>query len=299
MRSLIPALVLMLAPASLALAQSPDPSPVIAAERAFAADYPALGMGASFRKWAEPGAVMIVGGRAQTVEAVFPPDAPRDRHEPRLEWWPNFAGISRSGDLAFTTGGVAVNGERAGHFFTIWRKQADGSWRWVYDGGPPSPAADVAGPETEPAVLAPGPELLLVQRAGEPAVEPPPDWALTRVKADEARLAQAAAVDQKAAHLALLGDEGRLYVAGLAPATNPSEFEAALSAWPAAFRFGPTEGGGQSDYGDLVWTYGPAAWTTDGEELTGHYVRLWQRQEVGFRIVVAYLLPAPPPPDED
>lgn len=299
MRALIPALALLLAPASLAVAQAPDATPVIAAERAFAADYPGLGMGASFRKWAEPGAVMIVGGRAQPIEAVFPPDAPRSPNEPLLEWWPNFAGIARSGDLGFTTGGVAVNGQRAGHYFTIWRRQPDGSWRWVYDGGPASPATDVPGPETEPDVLAPGPELLLVRRDGEPPVEPAPDWAFAQVKREELRLAEAAAVDQKAAHLAVLGDEGRLYVADRPPATDRSEFEAALSAWPAAFRFGPTEGGGQSAYGDLVWTYGPAAWSVDGGERTGHYVRLWQRQEEGFRIVVAYLLTAPPPPAAD
>ncbi|HWW11261.1 MAG TPA: hypothetical protein VN018_02010, partial [Brevundimonas sp.] len=69
--------------------------------------------------------------------------------------------------------------------------------------------------------------------------------------------------------------------------------------WPATFRFGPTMGGGQSRYGDLVWTYGTADWTRDGQARTGHYVRLWQRQEGGFRIVLAQLIPAPiaaPPP---
>ena len=37
------------------------------------------------------------------------------------------------------------------------------------------------------------------------------------------------------------------------PAIGRDAFADALDAWPATFRFGPTEGGGQSRYGDLVW----------------------------------------------
>lgn len=279
-----------------AQAEEPSAAPVVEAERAFARDGLALGITASFNRWAVPEAVMIAGGRAQTVRQVYPPDVPRPADEPRLEWWPNFAGIARSGELGFTTGGVAVNGQRTGHYFTIWKKQPDGNWRWVYDGGSGASARDVPGPDSEPVVLPPGPELLQVRSAGRPAPPAPPaDWALTEVKAEEAALAREAVVDQKAAHLARMADNGRLYVAPRPPAIGRAAFEEALAAWPAAFRFGPTEGGGQSRYGDLVWTYGPAVWTRDGTERRGHYVRLWQRQEGGFRIVLAQLIPAPPP----
>lgn len=298
MRTLVMALAVSLP--SAVLAQSvpapPDASPVIAAERAFAADYPGMGMGGSFRLWAEPGAIMIVGGRARPVEEVFPVGAPRDPQEPSLEWWPNFAGISRSGDLGFTTGGVAVNGNRAGHYFTVWRRQPDGSWRWVYDGGPTASAADVPGPNSEPVVLTPGPELLLVANADGSIPNVPADWAFARVKRLEAELAREAAVAQKAAHLAVLADEARLYVGQRPPAIGNAAHVEALDDWPETFRFGATEGGGQSKYGDLVWTYGPASWTQDGRDGSGMYVRLWQRQEGGFRIVVAYLISDPPPP---
>lgn len=284
-----------LAAASPVLAQEPDAAPVVAAERAFAADAPSMGIAGSFNKWSVPDAVLIAGGRVQRIGEVYP-DGPRPADEPLLEWWPNFAGISRSGDLGFTTGGVAVGGRRTGHYFTIWKKQPDGSWKWVYDGGSGASAADVPGPETEPEILPPGPELLIVANPDGSIPAVAADWALNRVRALEADLALAAATDQKAAHLAAMADNGRLYVAPLAPAIGRDAFAEALDGWPATFRFGPTEGGGQSRYGDLVWTYGPAAWTRDGQERTGHYVRLWQRQEGGFRIVLAQLIPAPPPP---
>ena len=298
MRAIAFAAAVLLA-ADPALAQSADAAPIVAAERAFAADAPVLGLTASFNKWAVPDAVMIGGGQVQTVWDVFPPDVPRPADEALLEWWPNFAGISRSGDLGFTTGGVAINGQRTGHYFTIWKKQPDGSWRWVYDGGSGASAADVPGPDSEPVILPVGPQLLqVVTSLDRPPPPMAPDWAMTRVREQEAALARAAVTDQKAAHLAALADNGRLYVAPRPPAIGRDAFAEALDAWPATFRFGPTEGGGQSQYGDLVWTYGPAAWSRDGQERTGHYVRLWQRQEEGFRIVLAQLIPAPivPPP---
>jgi hypothetical protein len=275
------------------VAQTPDAAPVVAAERAFAADAPSMGIAGSFNKWSTPDAILIAGGRAQRIGEAYP-DGPRPADEPLLEWWPNFAGIARSGDLGFTTGGVQVGGRRTGHYFTIWMKQPDGSWKWVYDGGSGASAADVPGPETEPDILPFGPELLIVANPDGSIPHSAPDWALTRVKALEVDLARGAAINQKTAHLAAMADNGRLYVAPLPPAIGRAAVAQALDGWPSTFRFGPTEGGGQSRYGDLVWTYGPASWTRDGQERTGHYVRLWQRQEGGFRIVLAQLIPAPP-----
>ena len=45
-----------------ALAQEPDAEPVVAAERAFAADAPSLGIAGSFNKWSTPDAIVIGGG---------------------------------------------------------------------------------------------------------------------------------------------------------------------------------------------------------------------------------------------
>ncbi|WP_291839715.1 nuclear transport factor 2 family protein [Brevundimonas sp.] len=285
--------------ASPVMAQTPDAAPVVAAERAFAADAPSMGVAGSFNKWSTPDAIVIGGGQVQRVRDAYP-DGPRPADEPLLEWWPNFAGVSRSGDMGFTTGGVQVGGRRTGHYFTIWQRQPDGSWKWVYDGGSGASAADVPGPETEPAILEPGPQLVLaVGPNGERPAGVPSEWAMRDVTAREVQLARAAATDQRTAHLAAMADNGRLYVAPRPPAIGRAAFAEALSAWPATFRFGPTEGGGASRYGDLVWTYGTAAWERDGQARTGHYVRLWQRQEGGWKIVLAQLIAAPiaaPPP---
>lgn len=282
--------------ASPAVSQSPDAAAVVAAERAFAADAPSMGVAGSFNKWSTPDAILIGGGQVLRVGEAYP-DGPRPADEPLLEWWPNFAGVSRSGDMGFTTGGVQVGGRRTGHYFTVWKHQADGSWKWVYDGGSGASAADVPGPETEPVILPVGPELLEVAYAdGSTDPRPRSERAMNAVREQEAALAAVAAMDQKAAHLGVMADNGRLYVAPRPPAIGRAAFEEALSGWPATFQFGPTEGGGASAYGDLAWTYGPAAWTRDGQARTGHYVRMWQRQEGGWKIVLAQLIPAPLPP---
>jgi ketosteroid isomerase-like protein len=271
--------------AAAALAQTPDAAPVVAAERAFAADARALGITASFTRWSRDDAVVIGGGRVQSVRTAYPPSVPRPADEPVLAWWPNWAGMALSGDLGFTTGAVEVGGRRGGHYFTIWARQADGGWRWVYDGGTGASSADAPGPGTEPALLA-------TATAGSAS----PAAAMDTVRQAEAALAAAAARDSRAAHLAVLADDGRLYVAPLPPATGRAALASALEAWPATFDLAPPMGGGASGAGDLVWTYGAAQWRADAGVGRGHYVQLWQTRPDGWRLVFAQLIPAPPTP---
>ena len=269
--------------ASPALAQAPDAAPVVAAERAFAADFPAMGLAGSFQKWGRPDAILINGGQAQQIAAVFE-GAPLTRQpgEPLIEWWPTFAGVAKSGEMGFTTGPAARDQEGYGHYFTIWKRQDDGTWRWVYDGGSNASPAGQPGPDSQPRIL----PVATVDAGSAEA-------AMTEVRAVEAALATAAAVDQKAAHLSVLAADGRLYVAPLPPAEGAEAYATALDGWPARFEFGPAEGGGASDAGDMAWTYGPAAWSRDGVARRGHYMRLWQKRPKGWRLVMAQLIPAP------
>jgi len=267
-----------------AFAQTQTPAPVVAAERSFAADRPALGITGSFTKWSTSDAIVIGGGAVRPVREAYPPETPRPADEPALDWWPSFAGIARSGDLGFTTGPMALAGRRTGHYFTIWQRQADGGWKWIYDGGSPASAAEAPGPESEPTLLG-------VSSAGSPS----PEAAMAELAAVEAELARGAAVEQRAAHLSVMADDGRLYVAQRAPAIGRDAFGEALAAWPETFQFGPSGGGTVSDAGDMAWTYGEAAWSRNGQPRTGHYVRLWQKRAEGWRLVLAQLITAPPP----
>lgn len=284
MRRLLLAVSLTLA-ASPVLAQTPDAAPVVAAERAFAADAPGMGIGGSFTKWSVPDAVVIGGGGVATVREAYPPDAPRPADEPTLEWWPNFAGIARSGDLGFTTGGVAVNGRRAGHYFTVWKKQADGSWKWVYDGGSGASAAGVPGPETEPFILP------VSSKGSESA-----DAAMREVRDLEGRIAMVAAYNLPLVYRDVFAEEGRLYLAGRAPVIGKAAIIEALPFVPRVAVFGSSEGGGASEAGDLVWTYGPMNWPEGQGMRDGYYVRLWQKHPDDWKLVFAQTIPTPPAP---
>jgi ketosteroid isomerase-like protein len=56
----------------------------------------------------------------------------------RLTWQPTMAFASAAGDLGYTLGTwQSTHYNETGKYVTIWRKQADGSWKVVFDGGNP------------------------------------------------------------------------------------------------------------------------------------------------------------------
>lgn len=61
--------------------------------------------------------------------------------EPTLEWTPEFVDVSSSGDLAYTYGpyrfitvdSTGTENVATGIFHTVWKRQSDGSWKYVWD----------------------------------------------------------------------------------------------------------------------------------------------------------------------
>ena len=59
----------------------------------------------------------------------------------KLDWAPSFVDVSSSGDLAYTYGNYSYTridstGEKIesnGIFHTVWKKQTDGTWKFVWD----------------------------------------------------------------------------------------------------------------------------------------------------------------------
>lgn len=249
-----------------------DPAAVVAAERAFAADGLKLGIKASFLKHSAPDAVIF---RPQPVNAHAYYEAQEsDAGGPPLVWWPLLAGISRAGDFGYTTGPFTYDGKPGGSYFTVWKKQADGGWKWVYDGGPPADMSAAAPQGATPVYL----PVSTVKRKY-------PEAAFGGVKAAEAKLAEAAKRDVKAAYAQALADDARVGGSRAAPLDTPAGHEAELGKRAAQITFTPL-GGEAAKSGDLAWTYGAAAWA-DG---SGHYVRIWQLRKAGWRIVYDALL---------
>lgn len=167
------------------LALADDFDDMVAAERAFAADASARGTRAAFlAALADDGLVFAPGpGSGQrTWEA-------RPDNKNRLEWAPELAEISASGDLGYTSGPWRFTADGAekpsgfGHFFTIWRKGADGKWKVLIDHGI-SHKAEVAFPEK-------------VLRRGGLGLGEPPGWPVGVAELRSADLAPAGALNTR------------------------------------------------------------------------------------------------------
>jgi ketosteroid isomerase-like protein len=255
-----------------------DPAPVVAAERAFAADAAVMGVGPSFLKHSTADAIVIGSGGVERAHEAFAGPPPPGQ-QPLLAWWPLWAGIAQSGDLGFTTGPVERGGVRQGHYFTVWKKQADGGWKWIYDGGTGASSIYEAPQTTQPIYLG-------VSQARPIA----PQKAMQDVDAAEQRFADQARTDQKAAFLAAAAPDGRLYVAPRPPALGVAAFAEALGAYPKVMDFARPSGGEASRAGDLAYVQGPVKWQGG----SGVYVHVWQRRTDGLKLVFAQIVPTRP-----
>ena len=267
---------------ALTLARPPliVPAPVIAAERAFAADGLELGIKGAFLKHMAPEAIIFAPGPVSAREFY---DKRPDRKGPPLVWWPLWAGIARSGDLGFTTGPYTFDGKAAGYYFTVWKRQADGGWKWAYDGGTDSLAVDAPPAGTPPRTLAPA--------SGSGSY---PEAAVAQVRKAEDHLAAAARADIKAAYAAVLAPDARMQGSPARPAAEPAAVKTELATRAPQIVF-KTLGAESSKGGDLAWTYGEAAWTQGGTPGAGHYVRIWRHDRAGWRVVFDQIIPDPPP----
>ena len=258
----------------------PSAEAVIAAERAFAARAGEVGWIPAFREYTAPDGQLV--GQAGLVSAPERMAALADDGERNLYWAPVYAGVARSGDFGFTTGPVSFDAARmpAIQYFTVWRRQPDGSWKWIYDGGP--------GPVAEPgpflAVGAAPQELpVAVRGAGSAAA------AVAQVGEIERGAATAAAL------VAHLGANAHVYRAGQTRAYGGTD-SAARMIYPnseISYRAVRAEG---SSAGDMVFTLGEANWVHDGAPRNGFFARIWQLQPGGWVIVYDQLVARAPAP---
>ena len=123
-----------------------DPSsgaggPFAKADMAFSRMAGAKGAPSAFSFFAAPNATTLPG----TGEIVIGPSAIHARMlespaaKAKWEWHPVYSESSPSGDLGFTIGEavIAISGSDAfkSKYLTVWRKQSDGSIRFIVDGG--------------------------------------------------------------------------------------------------------------------------------------------------------------------
>jgi ketosteroid isomerase-like protein len=122
-------------------AYSPGVALLFDLEAKFAADT-AKGGGAAFAKWFADDAVTLSNGQApvvgKTAIAASTKWSPEDY---QLTWTPEGGRMSPGGDMGFTWGHYeghfknrdGTPGVTSGRYMTVWKKQADGSWKVELD----------------------------------------------------------------------------------------------------------------------------------------------------------------------
>lgn len=106
-----------------------------------------MGTGVAFSTTATSDAVLF-----GSPELLIGPRAIKEAYDARgaamsLTWRPIYAYVSASNDLGFTVGEAVSTGrgpsgaavQRFSKYLTVWRRDADTPWRFVVDGGNPSP----------------------------------------------------------------------------------------------------------------------------------------------------------------
>ena len=253
-----------------------DAAAVVAVEREFAADGATRGWAASFRRYHAPEAIVLQPDpiKAEITLAKVEGDGPNS-----LLWRPAYAGIARSGDFGFTTGPVQIRGQEGirSHYFTIWRKQADGSWKWIFDAG-----CEVSDASPLPADAAV--PMLPVASSGAGSA----NTAIDAVTAIE----NALALDARGAVGRLLDSlpaDARVNRVGQRPAVGqPAAAELMRKDGAVAFKSLMRE---SSSSGDLVFSMGEARDTFEGKERLRYFARVWQLRPEGWRLVFDELIP--------
>ncbi len=115
---------------------------ILATEQAFAKMAEEQGLKIAFLHFAAEEAVLmrnnqLINGKA-SINEYF---EVQDLQNVKLDWAPDYIDVSKSGDMAYTYGKYnysfidheGVNKELTGVFHTVWKRQPDGSWKFVWD----------------------------------------------------------------------------------------------------------------------------------------------------------------------
>jgi len=203
-----------------------------------------------------------------------------------LDWHPAIAAVARAGDLGFTTGPYAITGRAPavrelaqGMFFSVWRRQPDGDWRVIVDGGAPTraPVPDAAFGED------PQPLISIAKAAGAAGQK-----TLFELEAQPLFGEPAAANG----YAALLADEARLVIGPAPPALGRDAIVALLAERQLKFRW-ETLAVGVSRSDDLGYSYGRLQVLGARDKTPGHYVHVWMRDRGGHWRIVAELMLLP------
>ena len=237
-----------------------------------------------------------VNGKQWMRDHPLPPsDTPQKR--PLLAWQPVFADVAHSGELGYTTGPWEykedIKDEKPsayGDFVTLWKKQADGSWKFAVDLGISHPQSSgplalwrvTNGSGSRPTQLS---KAIDLKRARKDLVRRDLEFSDASMTMRFAKAFQTFA----AADVRLFREKSNPFI-GKEAAAQALTSHIELLTWQAT-------GYDVSRSGDLGYTYGTYS-ASDGaaKKLVerGNYVRIWKKQNDVWKVVLDLANPLPP-----
>ena len=239
---------------------------MIATEKSFAAYAVANNTKDAFLKFMDTSAVMFEKGEPVKGYQQW---LKKEKRPGILNWRPRYAEISTSGDFGFTCGPwtfqpATLNDSviARGYFFTIWKKNKEGEWKFILDVG-----TDAGLVVNETAVI----KLTSDKGRGTEHTMQEAEEAFQQLyKTDETK-----AYKNFLAENVILGGEKKPLTTGNA------DWKYTAQAQPGAIEFKQL-GGGVAPAGDLGYAYGTA--TLAGKKET--YLRIWRHELTGWKIAV-------------
>ncbi|KAA9339334.1 hypothetical protein F0P96_01530 [Hymenobacter busanensis] len=254
----------------------------VAAERAFARLGAEAGAKAAFLANAADSGLVFNNGKPVLARQAWAsrPDQPDG---PKIIWAPAFADASQVGDLGYTTGPFWVQtptGQRVAHgqFFTVWRRQPDGTLKFLADMGVTHPAPTAEVMPTEVSFGSSG-QLGSDGKLGTLFVR----------RLDEQLTKTIARRGMAKAYAEVAGRQLRLHRDGQVPFTSPTAIQQLVQA-EKPLQFQPTSGA-IARSGDLGYTCG----SYQGGSEQGSYLHVWKHETKGWRLAAEVLNPTRPP----
>ena len=272
---------------------SPTLKSLFDAERAFAKRCGEVGIRASFTEFFADDGIALRPHPVKYKEAVKDRPAPPNPLAFELLWEPIFGEVSAASDLGYDTGPSVFTDKTAekpapsyGFFFSVWKKQADGSWKVALDLG-----TDTKVPYTgsrEPQTLPPD---------KTKSIATPINVEVERSKLMEVdrafiQVAQAEGVVKAFAKYltptARLHRNGELPISGHDAATKFLRRTAFTQTWAPSFV-------DVAQSGDLGYTYGSYELKEKSKLEKGYYVRVWKRgANEQWKVALDVTSPLPP-----
>ena len=271
----------------------PAQAELVNTERAFAKLAVERGVRESFIAYFADDGVGFAPHPHKVKERFSNSPAPAARSPLTLNWAPVYGDIAQAGDLGWNTGPTLIEDTspekkpaRHGMFFSVWKKQSDGSWRVALDLG-----ADV--PTAVAPLNAPFKTFYRASGKGPIANVNVREEIAGLLKVEREFLAAAKASGLGQAYRSRLNDDARIHRPGVMPVVGKDALRDWLALQTMTLSGEPIKVE-VSRSGDLGYAYG--SYELGGAQpQKGYFARVWKRDAEGqWRIVIDTVSLLPP-----